>query len=110
MRLECKAEAPHRPALRAGIAKPHVLELKAGLQRSGYRPGTGLGSHIGSNFKEGEQVAEVEALLINRGEGQQYALDQASALAKRAGQKGQCADRERTQHRTIDDDGVSAVV
>ena len=109
-RLEREGEVPHRPPVRARVAKSHVLELESPHDRQRHDPRPGPGRNPRLHVEEGEQVRQIQALLEHLRQRQEDALDQVAALAERAREERERADREAPQHREIDRHRVGAVV
>src|SRR2546426_4137681 len=82
-RLEQEPEVPHGPAIRPGIAEADALELEPAPDGRGHGPRARLRRDPGPHVEEGEQVREVQALLEHLRHGEQDALNQVAALAKR---------------------------
>src|SRR2546425_521952 len=86
-RLEQEPEVPHGPAIRPGIAEADALELEPAPDGRRHGPRARLRRDPGPHVEEGEQVREVQALLEHLRHGEQDALNQVAALAKRPGEE-----------------------
>ena len=93
-RLEREAEVADSPTFGVGVAKSHVLEDESLAHRNRNGKGTGRGADAGRDGEEGEEVVEIEALLVDLGQREQGALNEVPALAERRGEERQHADRE----------------
>src|SRR4029077_14517638 len=108
--LDGEGQVTHRPAIGAGVAKPHVLKLEASGNRYRHRSRSGPGRHAGLHVEKGEQVGEVQALLEYLREREENPLYQVTTLTERPGEKREGADREPTEDRQVDRHRVGAVV
>src|SRR2546430_127760 len=86
-RLEQEPKVPHGPAIGPGIAEADALELEPAPDGRGHGPRARLRRDPGPHVEEGEQVREVQALLEHLRHGEQDALNQVAALAKRPGEE-----------------------
>src|SRR5204863_3286741 len=85
---------PDRPAVASRISEADALEDEAHPDRTGYRRRAGLRVDGRLHLEEDEEVAEVEALLVDVARREQQLLDQVAAAAEGGGEEGQRAKRD----------------
>ena len=109
-RVQLECQSTHRPALGPGVAKPHVLEREAHLNRYGKWPRIRRRNDFRLDLEERKQVVEVERLARDLRESHEQVLQQVPQASEGACEEREIANGKVAVERAPYDVGVGDIV
>jgi hypothetical protein len=77
-----EVDVAHRPSFALRISKPDILEREAGLNWARHWARAGNAENRGLHVEEHEEIAEIQALLVDAARRHEQLLNQVAALRR----------------------------